>query len=159
MALPLAITRHPPEETGLSIGDLSGSVSRTITRRKTILVVDDEADARDLLQRVLSERHARVVVAESADKGLELIQSEKPDVVLSDIGMPKKDGYEFIAAVRKLAPEQGGKTPAIALTAFARSEDRTRAMMAGYQVHLSKPIEAHELIATVASLTGRTGPK
>jgi CheY-like chemotaxis protein len=71
--------------------------------------------------------------------------------------MPGKDGYEFIRALRKLPPEQGGKTPAMALTAFARSEDRTRAMMAGYQVHLSKPVEAQELIATVASLTGRTG--
>ncbi len=153
VTLPLAISRHPPEETGLSIGDLAGFQKLSL-EGISILVVDDEPDARDLLQRVLSERHARVVVAESADRGLELIQLEKPDVVLSDIGMPKKDGYEFIAAVRKLAPEQGGKTPAIALTAFARSEDRTRAMLAGYQVHLSKPIEAHELIATVASLTG-----
>ena len=71
--------------------------------------------------------------------------------------MPDKDGYEFIRTVRKLPPDQGGRTPAVALTAFARSEDRTRAMMAGYQVHLSKPVEAQELIATVASLTGRTG--
>jgi len=80
-----------------------------------------------------------------------------PDLSLSDIGMPEKDGYEFIRAVRKLPSDRGGRTPAVALTAFARSEDRTRAMMAGYQVHLSKPVEAQELIATVASLTGRTG--
>ena len=158
--LPLAITRHSREETDLSKGTPSGLGFQELSLEgKTILVVDDEADARDLLQRILSEHRARVVAAESADRGLELIQSERPDLVLSDIGMPKKDGYEFMTAVRKLTPEQGGKTPAIALTAFARSEDRTRAMMAGYQVHLSKPIEAHELIATVASLTGRTGPK
>ena len=122
-----------------------------------ILVIDDEVDARDLIQRLLTERSAHVFVADSADRGLELLQSERPDLVLSDIGMPDKDGYEFIRAVRRLPPDQGGKTVAVALTAFARSEDRTRAMMAGYHVHLSKPVEAQELIATVASLTGRTG--
>jgi CheY-like chemotaxis protein len=69
--------------------------------------------------------------------------------------MPVKDGYEFMRQLRGLSPAKGGATPAVALTAFARSEDRTRAMLAGYQVHISKPIEPHELIATVASLSGR----
>ncbi|HEX4415708.1 MAG TPA: response regulator, partial [Lacipirellulaceae bacterium] len=91
------------------------------------------------------------------DAGLRVLKEERPNVILSDIGMPQRDGYDFIRAVRALPTESGGKTPAIALTAFARSEDRTRAMMAGYQIHLSKPIEASELIATVASLVGRTG--
>jgi CheY-like chemotaxis protein len=77
--------------------------------------------------------------------------------MVSDIGMPQMDGYDLIRAVRSLPAEQGGRTPAVALTAFARSEDRTRAMMAGYQVHISKPVEPQELIATVASLAGRTG--
>jgi len=76
-------------------------------------------------------------------------------VIVSDIGMPDKDGYQFMREVRSLSVEEGGATPAIALTAFARSEDRTRAMLAGYQVHVSKPIEPQELIATVASLAGR----
>jgi len=123
----------------------------------TVLVVDDEPDARELIRRLLAERQARVLVAESADRGLEILRTEKPDLVLSDIGMPEKDGYEFIRTIRKLPATEGGRTPAIALTAFARSEDRTRAMMAGYQVHLSKPVEAQELVATVGSLTGRTG--
>jgi CheY-like chemotaxis protein len=78
-------------------------------------------------------------------------------VLVSDIGMPYRDGYQLIREVRQLPDEHSRKVPAIALTAFARSEDRTRAMMAGYQVHLSKPIEAQELIATVASVAGRTG--
>jgi CheY-like chemotaxis protein len=86
-----------------------------------------------------------------------MLRLEKPDLILSDIGMPEKDGYEFIRTIRKLSVAEGGRTPAIALTAFARSEDRTRAMMAGYQVHLSKPVEAQELVATVGSLVGRTG--
>jgi PAS domain S-box-containing protein len=160
MILPLAIARHAPDDSGRSNIDLGGLGFQEISLAgKTVLVVDDEADARDLLQRMLVERGARVIVAESADKGLACIPSGKPDVILSDIGMPKKDGYEFILEVRKLPPQMGGKTPAIALTAFARSEDRTRAMMAGYQVHLAKPIEGQELIATVASLTGRTGPQ
>jgi PAS domain S-box-containing protein len=160
VVLPLAIAQHAPESGKPSKVDLASLGFQEVSLNgKTILVVDDEADARDLLQRVLSERGGRVIVADSADKGLELVRSEKPDVILSDIGMPKKDGYEFILEVRKLPPQLGGKTPAIALTAFARSEDRTRAMMAGYQVHLAKPVEANELIATVASLIGRTGPQ
>jgi PAS domain S-box-containing protein len=122
-----------------------------------VLVVDDEPDARDVLKRMLSQCEAEVTTAESARAGLELLQSQKPDVIISDIGMPGMDGYEFMREVRSLPPSDGGKTPAIALTAFARSEDRTRAMLAGYHVHVSKPIEPQELIATVGNLVGRTG--
>jgi CheY-like chemotaxis protein len=93
-----------------------------------------------------------VLVAESADEGLPLIRSARPDVIVSDIGMPVRDGYQLIRDVRNLSTADGGRTPAIALTAFARSEDRTRAMLAGYQVHVSKPIEPQELIATIRSL-------
>ena len=101
----------------------------------------------------------QVILADSANAGLKLLETEKPDAILSDIGMPEKDGYAFIRELRNLPDEHGGKIPAIALTAFARSEDRTKAMMAGYQVHLAKPIDAEELIATVGSLVGRTGRK
>ena len=158
--LPLTVTRHASagrQHPSHSDGQPTLDFQQISLAGAKILVIDDEADARDLIQRLLTERSARVFVAESADRGLELLQSEKPDLFLSDIGMPDKDGYEFIRAARKLPPDQGGRTPAVALTAFARSEDRTRAMIAGYQVHLSKPVEAQELIATVASLTGRTG--
>jgi CheY-like chemotaxis protein len=122
-----------------------------------IVLVDDEPDARALIIHLLQQCRAEVHAAGSADEGLQLVQAVKPDVIISDIGMPHKDGYQFLREVRALSPEEGGKTPAVALTAFARSEDRTRAMMAGYQVHVAKPIEPQELLATVGSLAGRTG--
>jgi PAS domain S-box-containing protein len=120
-----------------------------------VLIVDDEPDSRELIRRALAQCDVDVVVASSADEGLSLLQSEKPEILISDIGMPECDGYQFIRRVRELALGEGGQTPAIALTAFARSEDRTRAMLAGYQVHVAKPIEARELLATVASLVNR----
>ena len=85
-----------------------------------------------------------------------MLPTVKPDVIVSDIGMPERDGYQLIQDVRHLPPEQGGRTPAVALTAFARSEDRTKALLAGYQVHLAKPIEPQELLVTVGSVVGRT---
>ncbi len=125
----------------------------------TVLVVDDETDARELIGEVLLQCGAAVLTASSADEGLKLLQSQRPNVVISDIGMPDKDGYQFMRDLRRISAVKGGNTPAIALTAFARSEDRTRAMVAGYQIHISKPIEPQELIATVASLAGRTGKR
>jgi CheY-like chemotaxis protein len=88
---------------------------------------------------------------------LEQVQASPPDVVLSDIGMPEQDGYELIRKIRNLPHDKGGLIPAAALTAFARSEDRTKALLAGFQMHVSKPVEPSELIATVASLAGLTG--
>ena len=122
-----------------------------------VLVVEDEPDARELIRRVLARCEAEVVTAASASEGMERLRARRPDVIVSDIGMKDRDGYQFIRDVRQLPDAEGGRTPAIALTAFARSEDRTRAMMAGYQVHVAKPIEPRELVATVGSLAGRTG--
>ena len=122
-----------------------------------VLVVDDEVDACELIKRVLTECEAEVVTANSANDALLLVEKERPDVLMSDIGMPGIDGYELLRRVRALGPGRGGKVPAIALTAFARSEDRTRALRAGFLVHVSKPVEPSELVATVASLAGRTG--
>ena len=85
------------------------------------------------------------------------VERDRPDVLVSDIGMPDVDGYELLRRVRALGPTPGGRLPAIALTAFARSEDRTRALRAGFLVHVSKPVEPSELVATVASVVGRTG--
>lgn len=132
------------------------NASRTKLEGVTVLVVDDEQDARDLIKRVLEGCNAKVVTAGSAAEALSILRTQKPDVLLSDIGMPEVDGYEFLRQVRLMPAENGGKVPAIALTAFARSEDRTRALMSGYQVHVSKPVEPSELLATVASVTGRT---
>ncbi|MEP7302899.1 MAG: ATP-binding protein [Caldimonas sp.] len=122
----------------------------------TILVVDDEADARELVEQLLSGCGAAVHTAGSAGEALAVFEKVLPDLLLSDIGMPERDGYQLLQDVRRRSPERGGKTPAIAMTAFARSEDRTRSMVAGYQVHLAKPVEPHELLATVGSLVGRT---
>jgi signal transduction histidine kinase/ActR/RegA family two-component response regulator len=118
----------------------------------SVLIVDDENDARELVGSVLAAVGAEVWMAASVEEGLEIIGRQHPDVVVSDIGMPERDGYDLIRAIRALPAAAGGRTPAIALTAFARSEDRTRAMLAGYQVHVAKPIEPQELIATIKSL-------
>ncbi len=123
----------------------------------TVLVVDDQADARDLLRRILSECDAKVVTAATVPEALTAVEDMRPDVLVSDIGMPDVDGYELLKRVRALGQAKGGGVPAIALTAFSRSEDRTRALRAGFLVHVSKPVEPSELVATVASVVGRTG--
>ncbi len=122
-----------------------------------ILAVDDEPDARELIKRLLEDFNAEVETAESAHQAIRILKEYKPDILISDIGMPGDDGYEFIRQVRALSPEEGGAIPAIAVTAFARSQDRTRAIMAGFQIHLSKPIEPSELVVIVGSLMGLTG--
>ncbi len=122
-----------------------------------ILVVDDEVDARDLVRRVLADCDAEVITAGTAVETLLLIDREKPHVLISDIGMPDVDGFELLGRIRTLEKATGGNVAAIALTAFARSEDRTRALHAGFLAHISKPVEPSELVATVASVAGRTG--
>jgi PAS domain S-box-containing protein len=122
-----------------------------------VLAVDDEPDGLAVVKRFLEECEATVVTAGSAAEGLRLFQQERPHVVLSDIGMPEQNGYDFIRNIRALGPDVGGAVPAAAVTAFARSEDRRRAMIAGYQTHISKPVEPAELVAVVAALAGRTG--
>ena len=121
-----------------------------------VLVVDDEADTRDLLRAILERCGSRVSTAASAAEALTLLETSKPDVLLSDIGMPNEDGYTLIREVRaREALEKLNHIPAIALTAYARVEDRVRALKAGFQVHVPKPIEPVELTAVVASLVGR----
>ena len=124
-----------------------------------VLVVDDDSDARLLASRILESCHAEVKTAASMSAALEEIRIQVPHVLLSDLGMPDWDGFDLIRAVRDLPSDRGGEIPAIAISAFARSEDRRRAMIAGYQTHLAKPVEPSELIAVVASLTGRIGRK
>ncbi|MEJ7806099.1 MAG: response regulator, partial [Telluria sp.] len=117
-----------------------------------VLVVDDEADARDLIHRILTDCHAIVRTAGSAEQALAAIAEEIPDVLVSDLGMPDVDGFALLARVRALGPELGGDVPAVALTAFARSEDRLRALEAGFGAHISKPVEPSALIAMVAAM-------
>lgn len=120
-----------------------------------VLAVDDEADTRELLRIGLEQSGAEVITAGSAVEALEFLKQKRPDVLISDIGMPQEDGYELIRKVRSLPAASGGRTPAVALTAYARSEDRLRALRAGYQMHMSKPVELGELVAVVASLIER----
>jgi CheY-like chemotaxis protein len=120
-----------------------------------ILVVDDEADTCELLRSLLTKCGADVTAARSASEAFRLFQLVIPDVLVSDIGMPHEDGYELMRKVRALPEESGGKVPAVALTAYARAEDRVRALRAGFQMHVSKPIELTELVAIVASLGDR----
>jgi PAS domain S-box-containing protein len=117
-----------------------------------VLLVEDDADARDLMTRVLHENGASVTAVGSAAEAMEIFPALRPDVIVSDIGMPDEDGYSLIARIRAMPAERGGRVPAVALTALARPEDRRRAILAGYQVHLSKPVEAAELSATLANL-------
>jgi signal transduction histidine kinase/ActR/RegA family two-component response regulator len=124
-----------------------------------ILVVDDEPDARLLLLRLLQDRSADVRVAASASEAIEILEEMRPHVLVSDIGMPTEDGYCLIRKVRALAPQRGGETKAIALTAYARTEDRVNVMMAGFQHHLAKPVQPAELVAVVASLVGKSTVK
>jgi PAS domain S-box-containing protein len=136
----LADLKPPPGLTGLHV-----------------LVVDDEEGAREMLRTLLSNRGLRVSVASSASEGLAALRRERPEVLISDIGMPGEDGYTLLQRVRALAPEEGGRTPAVALTAYSRAEDRTRALQAGFDMHLPKPVEATELLLVLATLTGRQG--
>ena len=120
-----------------------------------VLLVDDEADAREMVAAILIEAGAEVITASAARQAFELITQTKPDALISDIGMPGEDGYELIRKVRTLSAEQGGQVPAIALTAYARTQDRLKVLSAGYQMHVPKPVEPVELATVVASLTKR----
>jgi len=143
---------HPSAETS-SLLPLDGPSLEGVR----VLVVDDEPDGLNIVRRILTEFGADVTTAASAREGLLAFQKHRPNVVLSDIGMPHEDGYDFIRSIRALGRASGGAVPAAAITAFARSEDRRRAMLAGYQTHLSKPVEPAELVAVVAALAGRVG--
>jgi len=140
---------HPKAETGAS-RDCPPELSDL-----RVLLVDDEADSRDLLNVVLDSCGASVTTASSAAEAFETIMREKFDVIISDIGMPVEDGFSLIGKIRSLANEQGGDVPAIALTAYARAEDRVKALRFGFQMHIAKPVEPSELIVAVANLAGR----
>ncbi len=120
-----------------------------------VLVVDDDPDTREAVRLLLEQAGAEVVSAGSADEALEALQRAPPDVLVSDIAMPGRDGYDLIRQVRLLAPERGGRVPAAALTAFTQIEHRREALVAGYQVWLPKPVEPTALTEAVARLAGR----
>jgi PAS domain S-box-containing protein len=120
-----------------------------------VLLVEDERDTREFLKTILEGCGAAVTEAGSAAEALSALERSKPDVLVSDIGMPGENGYELIKRVRALPAERGGRVPAVALTAYAAAKDRRRALLAGFHTHLSKPVEPDELLAVVSSLGGR----
>ena len=160
--LPITIFRPEPtasERVHPTVSDTAPVLDAPSLDGVKVLIVDDEADARALLATLLRQRGAVVTVVASAREALAtLTQSaleQRPDLLVSDIGMPGEDGYMLMRQVRALAPAQGGRMPAIALTAYARTEDRIKALAAGFQAHVPKPVEPAEFIAVVANLTER----
>ncbi len=140
--------RHP--SSGRTI---SGFESMSLDSIK-VLAIDDEADARVLVKTLLESAHAKVTVAPNGGEALKLAASEKFDVLVCDIGMPGMDGYAVMEQIRE-GGQLNATTPAVALTAYARSEDRTKALRSGFQIHIAKPVEPTELITVVASLAGK----
>ena len=120
-----------------------------------IVVIDDDNDALELLVAMLERNGASIVAARSVQEGLAAVDDVRPDVIVSDIAMPHKDGHDMIRTLRSLPADRGGRTPALALTAFARQQDRARALAAGFDMYASKPVDPAELVLSVASLAGR----
>jgi PAS domain S-box-containing protein len=146
------VQREEPTST-----DVETVMHSPLLKGLRVLIVDDEPDALELVTMILGRYGAEVRAASSAGEALEYVESWKPGVLVADIGMQGEDGYGLIRKVRALSQDRGGRTPALALTAYARSEDRARALEAGYQVHLAKPVDRAELAAAVANLAGRVG--
>jgi CheY-like chemotaxis protein len=149
--LPVAKAQEVPDALGPHASAINGTQVQYDTPNLggvTVLAVDDDPDARDLVGRLLRECGARVLLAASANEALSTMEHERLDVIVSDIAMPVRDGYAFMSTVRRM----GIRTPAVALSAFARTEDRRRSLHAGFQTHVSKPVEPAELVAIVAAL-------
>jgi signal transduction histidine kinase/ActR/RegA family two-component response regulator len=146
------------EEAGSRAGTTPMPATRVVDGALSgtqVMVVDDEADARMLVEDILRSAGARVVSAASAREAMLKFAQDQPDLLLSDIGMPGENGYDLVKQVRSLPIENGGGVPAIALTAFARPEDRSRALAAGFQLHLAKPVEQGELLSAITSLLAK----
>ena len=158
--LPIMAAAFSSEDSTGTVASHPGSAARRelpfafepVLSGVRVLIAEDEADARELLQMVLSGCGADVKACPSAAECFDELLTWKPDVLVSDVGMPGEDGYSLIARIRKLPADEGGRIPAMALTAYARVEDRVKALSAGFQTHAPKPVEPRELVAAVASL-------
>ena len=153
LPIPAGPAPSPPGPPGSAPSRAAGAPRLTGLQ---VLAVDDDDDARELLALALEDAGALVTVASSAAEALRIIPELLPDVIVSDIAMPGEDGYGLIARVRALPAAEGGRIPAVALTALARAEDRTRALLAGFNMHVPKPVEPSELVAVVATLVRDT---
>ena len=156
--LPVAIARHTGSEARLHPTAQAGVLRAEgpSLRELRVLVVDNDRDSLDLLHTILAGLGADVRQSLSAVEGLKVVQDWRPDVLISDIEMPDEDGYTFIRKLRALDVTKGGETPAVALTAYGRVEDRLRTLSAGYNMHVPKPVDPAELGVIVASLAGRS---
>jgi PAS domain S-box-containing protein len=154
IALPVASTEMPRPRAGQPAGTAAGPFDGHTLQDIRVLVVEDEVDNRELIRRLLEAHGAQVVTAATASEALILAVDHRPQILVSDIGLPDLDGYELIRRIRQLEAAGLDSIPAVALTAFARSEDRTRALRAGFQAHVTKPVEPAELVATLASFAG-----
>ena len=156
--IPLMIV-HPVADDLLRIHPRAAANARKLVtadlRNVHVLAVDDEADALNLVSEVLQAAGARVSTARSAAEALRSLDADVPDVVVADLGMPVVDGFQFIDRVRRHPNAAVREVPAAALTAYARSEDRMKALRAGFQIHLAKPIDPAELVTTIAALAKR----
>ena len=163
VSLPLAAaSRQTSEQQRTNLQNRKGKLFDSLPSLKGIwvLVVDDEADMREVIAMVLKQVGADVTAVASAREAMEMLTTanlsgRKPDVLLCDIRMPGEDGYTLLRQVRLLSPEQGGQIPIAALTAYAREEERRQALLAGFQLHVPKPVNPSELITVVANLAGQ----
>lgn len=157
VTLPRTASMHR-DRSAAAAPDTGAAADRSAALRGVrVLVVDDEPDSLELVAQILADRGAGITTAAGAVEGLALLKRSRPDVMVSDIGMPGRDGYQLIRDIRRLAEDEGGYTPAIALTAFA-DDDGVRAMSEGYQMHLSKPVEPNDLITAIGSLARGNHP-
>jgi CheY-like chemotaxis protein len=154
LEIPVAPRPEPADlEGSLAPGDeVAAELSSEALHGVAVLVVDDDADACEMLSMVLADRGAQVQVARDYDSALEALRRRWPDILVSDIGLPGRDGYELMRRVRASTPAGKPRLPAVALTAFTRPEDEASAIEAGYDGHLAKPLRPHELIETIARL-------
>jgi PAS domain S-box-containing protein len=153
--LPLASARRPEAPAAAAAGSERPRAEALRLGGLRVLIVDDDAEGREAMTAVLEKEGVQVIAVSSPDEALEAIGRENPDVLLSDIEMPGEDGHSFIRRVRELPADRGGEIPAAALTAYARGEDRQKALLAGFQVHISKPVPPDQLTAVIAELAGR----
>jgi PAS domain S-box-containing protein len=160
VTLPVRVVRGEISETESAVTsakDASSLTEAILLEGLRVMIVDDEAETRELLTIVLTRRGAEIRACSSAAEALEAIKQWRPSVLVSDIGMPGEDGFALIKKLRALEAEPGRNIPAVALTAYARSDDRLRALAAGFQIHVPKPVDAAELMLVIASLAGRMG--
>jgi CheY-like chemotaxis protein len=151
--LPLLAARDQAGADGTGAADRrAGFEAPDVLRGLRVLIVEDDEDARDLLTAILERCGASVTAVVSASEALAAFGRVRPQAVVSDVALPGEDGYTLIRKIRALAPEAGGRVPAIALTAHARAEDRQLALRAGFQMHVAKPIEPAEFLSVVATL-------